>query len=79
MSHQVNNQKSFNFSLSIAADDYLRLYQGSATSVLATSWDGKRVRFPAKVLQPFVTHDGVKGDFSIHFDQNYRFISIERL
>ena len=65
-------------SLSIAADDYIALYQGNARDVVARAKDGRVVRFPARILQPFVTHQGVHGQFSIRFDMNNRFVGISR-
>ncbi|MBX2807733.1 MAG: DUF2835 domain-containing protein [Cellvibrionaceae bacterium] len=71
--------RQLHVSLAIAADEYLRLYRGSARSVLATSWSGKRVRFPANILQPYVTREGVHGHFIISFDSDHRFQKIEKL
>ncbi|MEM1260801.1 MAG: DUF2835 domain-containing protein [Pseudomonadota bacterium] len=66
-------------SLAIAADEYLRVYSGSARQVQTVASDGRSVRFPANILQPFVTHSGVFGQFEIHFDDSGRFRSISRL
>ncbi|MEC8444153.1 MAG: DUF2835 domain-containing protein [Pseudomonadota bacterium] len=65
--------------LNISADEYLRYYRGSARTVLATSVDGRNVRFPANVLQHAVTHDGVQGRFAIVFNDDGKFERIERL
>lgn len=77
----------FNFSkakqvvvdLNIPEDEYLRVYRGSARTVLAYSIDGRRVSFPANILQPFVTRSGIRGRFRIRFDEQGRFSSIEKL
>ena len=71
-------QKSIKVSLNIPADEYLRIYQGSARFIQAISSEGKRVRFPANILQPFVTRDGVYGDFLIVCDKDNRFEKILR-
>ena len=65
--------------LSISSEEYLKLYQGVARDVVAKSRDGKRVRFPARVLQSFVTKEGINGSFCIYFDQSMKFQSIDRL
>ncbi|MFL0809521.1 MAG: DUF2835 domain-containing protein [Agarilytica sp.] len=65
--------------LSIAPDEYLKLYQGVASSVRARARDGRSIRFPAHILKPFVTHDGVCGCFQIEFDNDMKFRSIHRL
>ncbi|HEY7773280.1 MAG TPA: DUF2835 domain-containing protein [Marinagarivorans sp.] len=64
--------------LSISAREYLLLYKGVARDVLATACDGRKVRFPAKILQPYVTREGVQGRFYIRFSAEGRFISIEK-
>ncbi|MCX4029846.1 DUF2835 domain-containing protein [Endozoicomonas sp. SM1973] len=65
--------------LMIPADEFLALYRGTARDVVATSIDGRTVRFPAKVLQPFVTQAGIHGRFSIEFDQHFKFKKITQL
>lgn len=65
--------------LAISPDEYQRLYQGAVRDVLATSVDGRRVRFPAMILRPYVTHAGVHGRFRIVFDENHRFQRIEKI
>lgn len=65
--------------LQISEDEYLRVYRGQARSVLAHSIDGRRVRFPASILQPFVTRTGIHGRFRIRFDTEGQFESIEKL
>ncbi|WP_026225219.1 DUF2835 domain-containing protein [Teredinibacter turnerae] len=64
--------------LTINADEYLKMYQGRANDVVARSVDGRRVRFPARILQRFVTREGVGGAFVITFDDANRFQSIQR-
>ncbi len=66
-------------SLNIPREEYLRVYQGAARSVLA--WDslGRKISFPVKVLQPFVSHEGVQGKFRLEFDEQNRFVAIKRL
>lgn len=65
--------------LSIPADEYQRLYQGVVRDVLARSVDGRRIRFPAAILRPYVTHTGISGRFQIAFDEHNRFQTIKRL
>ncbi|AQT59797.1 hypothetical protein CBP51_01775 [Cellvibrio mixtus] len=66
-------------SLVISAEEFQRLYQGSAKTVFAQSLDGRNIRFPAGILRPFVLHNGVRGTFQINFDADNRFHSIQRL
>lgn len=71
--------KKIKISIGIPADEYLRIYQGSARFIQAISTEGKRVRFPANILQPFVTREGVYGDFAIVCDAQHRFKNIIRV
>jgi Protein of unknown function (DUF2835) len=65
--------------LQIGADEFQRLYEGTAKEVVARSLEGQRVRFPAIILRPFVALDGVHGTYHIHFVNDNRFQSIERI
>lgn len=65
--------------LNINADKYMAHYQGQVKDVVARALDGRRVRFPTKILQPFVSHQGIVGRFQISFDDQGRFQTIERL
>lgn len=64
--------------LNIPPDEFQRLYLGVA-EVVALAEDGRRVRFPARILRPFVGHHGIMGRFAIDFDAQYRYQGIERL
>ncbi|MEM8983901.1 MAG: DUF2835 domain-containing protein [Pseudomonadota bacterium] len=66
-------------SLAIAADEYLRVYSGTARHVQTIANNGQSVRFPASILRPFVTHTGVHGRFEIRYGDNGRFEAINRL
>ena len=63
----------------ITRDEYLRWYQGTAKAILATSRDGRKVSFPAQSLQPYVTHNGIRGSFAIYFDDNNKLQRVETL
>jgi hypothetical protein len=65
--------------LNISSEDYLAYYQGMAKSVIATDMQGKRVRFPSNILRPFVTHNGIHGTFEILFDDDNKFLKIQKI
>ena len=67
------------FYLDLSPERYLRYYQGTAKAVSVLSIEGKRIEFPAEHLRPYVTHDGVRGLFSLQFDENNRFVALNRL
>ncbi len=66
-------------SLNIPKSEYLKWYSGAATSVIAKTDQGLRINFPANILKPFITHAGVNGSFAIEFDDNNRFVNIEKI
>ncbi|MCP4125444.1 MAG: DUF2835 domain-containing protein [Gammaproteobacteria bacterium] len=67
------------FYLDISQAEYLRYYRGSAQSVLVQAEDGRKVRFPAANLRPFVSSEGVRGRFEISLDDNNSLLDICRL
>lgn len=65
--------------LHISADEFLRLYQGSASVVVAECEDGTTLQFPAQHLRRFVSHDGIHGRFEIDYDAGRKLRAIHRL
>ena len=65
--------------LAIPASEYIRYYQGEAKQVYCTASDGRRVRFPAEILKPFLLHEGIYGEFDLWFDDKNRFLEIKKL
>ena len=65
--------------ISISADEFVKQYQFPNAVVSTYSRDGRSVRFPANILQRFITHSGVKGSFRIQFDNAGKFSSIVEL
>lgn len=65
--------------ISISSEEYLKYYKVPSASVSTQSYDGRSVKFPANILQPFVTHSGIQGVFAIEFSESGKFLSIERL
>lgn len=67
------------FYLDLSSERYLRYYRGTARAVSVVSIEGQRLEFPADRLRPFVTREGVRGLFALQFDDNNRFVSLQRL
>ncbi len=63
----------------ITADEYLKHYQFPGAVVYTRSRDFRSVKFPASILQRYVTRQGVSGSFEISFDQTGKFTSIRQL
>jgi len=71
--------RNVTISISISALDYLAHYQGTVKEVVALSSDGRNIRFPSTILQPFVSHEGIRGTFVIRFDDNNKFQNIKKI
>ena len=69
----------YEFHLRISADQYLDYYRGAARHVLARCATGQTVQFPAGLLQPFVTAEGIHGNFALTCDDNNRNPRLERV
>ena len=65
--------------ITITADEFVKQYQVSNAVVSTFSRDGRSVRFPANILQRFITHTGIKGSFRIQFDNAGKFSGIDKL
>ncbi len=66
-------------SLYISSEKYIAYYQGVADTVVTRAADGRKVKFPARVLRKFLTHDGIEGEFAIKFNDYHKFIGIKKL
>jgi len=46
---------------------------------LVVSEDGRSLKFPAALLQKFVTHGGVRGRFEISFNEQNKLVGMRRI
>lgn len=67
------------FSIRISSEQYLAYYQRAVNNVSVVASDGRRIQFPAKLLQKFVTHDGIDGLFEMEFDDQHKLIELRKL
>lgn len=70
---------ALSFSLNIPAQEYLRYYRGQARQVVVTAANGQRIAFAAHHLRPFVSLEGVYGDFVLEIDNQNRFKSLRKI
>ena len=70
---------SITFTLNISSQEYLAFYQGEAKQVKIQHDDGLVTLFPADGLRPFVTHNGIRGTFKLTYNDNNKFVSLEKL
>ncbi|MDX1588814.1 MAG: DUF2835 family protein [Oleiphilaceae bacterium] len=64
----------------IGRQEWLEIYyDGAGRNLRVRARDGRSVVFPARILHPWITHDGVKGTFMILFDRHGKFHSASKL
>jgi hypothetical protein len=71
--------QTIRFHLSIPPDEWLRYYRGEATKVVTYASDGRTVQLPASSLRPFVTGEGIYGEFVMRIDDNNKLIDMKRI
>ena len=69
----------YEFSLNIAAEEFLRVYQGTVSHIVVRATTGQRVQVPAARFRPFVTLDGVAGRFVLTCDENHKCLDLQRV
>ena len=73
------HMRRYRISLDIPASGLLEYYRGNVQSVSVTSREGFRIRFPVAALRPYVTRDGVHGEFILICDDHYRLFNLEKV
>jgi len=72
------NQRIY-FSLQLSYDQFLQVYQGVAKNISVVADDGRRIAFPARNIQSFLTKQGINGYFQMELTAEHKFVSITKL
>jgi len=67
------------FSLQLSYDQYLQVYQGAAKNISVVATDGRRIAFPARNVQSFLTKKGINGYFEMELTAENKFVCIKKL
>jgi hypothetical protein len=70
---------SYSFQLHISPDQYLDYYRGVVKNVIVRATTGQTVQFPARMLQRFVSPEGIHGNFTLQCDDNNKCVELKRL
>ncbi len=65
--------------INITAHEFVQYYQGAVDSILATTTDGRTIKFPINILRPFVKSNGVHGKFELVFNDQFKLVSVNRV
>lgn len=71
--------QSIPFTIQLSYEKYTAYYKGYAEHVIVTAFDGRKIQFPAEILKPYLTRQGINGTFVIHFDNQNKYQSLERI
>ena len=75
----MSQHQYIHFALHLTYDQYLRVYQGAAKNVSVVANDGRRISFPARNIQSFLTKDGINGYFEMELTAENKFVSVKEL
>ncbi|TVL04126.1 hypothetical protein AYI82_18980 [Shewanella algae] len=67
------------FRLNLSYQDFLPYYQGIAENVEVREKGGKILWINGRRLRPFLTADGIHGEFHLRLDRDGKFISLKQL
>ena len=69
----------FYFTIFISYEKFSSYYQGYSDSVALTDAKGRHLQINAKYFRPFLTPNGIKGQFKLELDSNGKYKSLTRL
>lgn len=70
--------KMFEFHLRVSPEQFLDYYRGSVKEVVIRCSSGVTVQFPAVLLRPFVTAEGIHGDFVLTCKDDHKGAELRR-
>ena len=71
--------KQISLSLQLTSRQVEEYYRGRARHMVAEAADGRIIQLPIKVLHPFISKQGIQGDFLVTTDDENRFVKIAPL
>lgn len=76
---QSTSYKSIQFRLTLPAEQCKQYYRGQVSQISTISLCNQRLQLPFNTVKPFLTATGIYGLFEMHFDQNNKFISVNKI
>lgn len=67
------------FNLNISSHEILKYYRGNAQQLKVKLRDNRIVQIPLKNFRPFITHDGLHGEFVVEFNELFKLVSLKKL
>ncbi len=75
----MSQHQLIRFTLQLPYDQFLKVYQGVAKNISVIADDGRRISFPARNIQSFLTKDGIRGYFEMELTAENKFVDITKL
>ncbi len=75
----MSDYQIIRFSLNLGYEQFLQVYQGNAKNISVIADDGRRIAFPARNIQPFLSRAGINGYFEMELTAENKFISIKKM
>ncbi len=66
----------YRFSVQLSAAEVEDFYHGRAAWIQVRS-QGKKIRLPWGHFRPFISHNGLHGQFELELDPQHRFVKLE--
>ena len=71
--------KQYTFNLRVSYERFLPIYQGDIDKIIVKDLTGLTIELAAKHLKPYLTPDGVNGQFKLLVDSRGKFQSLIRI
>lgn len=75
----MSQHQAIRFSIQLTYDKFLKVYQGHAKNIVVQADDGRKISFPARNIQSFLTKEGIFGYFEMQITFDNKFIAIKRI
>lgn len=73
------SDQQIHFALQLTYDQFLQVYQGNAKNISVIADDGRRIIFPARNIQSFLSKDGISGYFQMSLTSENKFINLKKI
>jgi len=67
------------FNAYLTYEQFLPFYQGKIKKIQVIDVKGRKIQLPAEHFRPFLTPDGISGEFALKVTPEGKFISLVRI
>ncbi|MEM7084077.1 MAG: DUF2835 family protein [Pseudomonadota bacterium] len=70
---------SYQFDIDLSSDEVHTIYTGQTRFIVVQASNGLRLQLPSANFRDFVTHEGLRGRFTVTVDASNRIQSLRKL